>query len=114
MIIRKIAIKSTFKHSNKFRNSLRRGFNIVSINEAEEELVRIAVASKTIKASARKSLFRLRVRKRLTIFTSLILRLRLSVKITLFRLLGIKLLLCKLLISPYLLLHFFGNILIGQ
>ena len=89
MIIRKIAIKSAFKHSNKFRNSLRRGINIVSINEAEEELVRITIASKTIKTSARKSLFRLRVRKRLTTFTSLILRISLSIKIALFRFLCI-------------------------
>ena len=89
LIIRKIAIKSAFKHSNKFRNSLRRGINIVSINEAEEELVRITIASKTIKTSARKSLFRLRVRKRLTTFTSLILRISLSIKITLFSLFSI-------------------------
>ena len=114
MIIRKIAIKSAFEHSNKFRNSLRRGVNIVSINNAEEELVRITIASKTIKTSARKNLFRLRVRKRLTTFTSLILRISLSIKITLFSLFSINHFLRQFLVGLQLFPHFFGNILVGQ
>ena len=114
MIIRKIAIKSAFIHSNKFRNSLRTGFNIISINEAKKELVRITIASKTIKMSARKSLLRLRVRKELTTFTDLILRISLSIKIALFSLFGINLLLNQITISLQLLSSLLGNFLVGQ
>ena len=114
MIIRKIAIKSAFKHSNKLRNSLRRGVNIISINEAKKELIRITIASKIIKTSARKNLFRLRVRKELTAFTSLILRISLSIKIALFSLFGINLLLNQITISLQLLFGLLGNFLVGQ
>ena len=114
MIIREITVEAAFKHPNKFRNSLRRGINIVSVNKTKKELVRITITSKIIKSSTRKSLFRLRIRKRLTAFTSLILRFSLRVKITLFSLFSINHFLRQFLVSLQLFLHFFGNILVGQ
>ena len=89
MIIREITVEAAFKHPNKFRNSLRRGVDIISINKTKKELVRITITSKFIKSSTRKSLSRLRTRKRLTTFTNLILRFSLRVKITLFSLFSI-------------------------
>ena len=114
MIIREITVKAAFKHPNKFRNSLRRGVDIISINKTKKELIRITITSKFIKSSTRKSLFRLRIRKRLTTFTNLILRFSLRVKITLFSLFSTNHFLRQFLVSLQLFLHFFGNILVGQ
>lgn len=114
MIIREITVEAAFKHPNKFRNSLRRGVDIISVNKTKKELVRITITSKIIKSSTRKNLFRLRIRKRLTAFTSLILRFSLRVKITLLRLLSINLFLNQITISLQLLLHLLGNFLVGQ